>query len=119
MEFPVIMPLRAEDVKPLKEVAKADNHTLLFPTHVIRRSGEVVGYCSMGGMPILNTWVHSERVRARESAMLLNVAENVMRATGSKAVVTPCSADSPFFPLMEKLGYSRMGQTTLNLKRFE
>lgn len=117
--FPRLKPISSrEELEALERAAAADNHSVLAPTHLVVRGGDIVGYASIGGIPILNVWVDSQRVKARESAYLLNAAENVAAATGVRRILLPCSQESPFHPLIEKLGYTRLGVTSLNVKGF-
>jgi hypothetical protein len=115
--FPRLRPLTTrEELIALERSATADNHCVIAPTHLVVRGGDIVGYASLAGVPMLNVWVDSKLVRARESAYLLNAAENILAGSGHRKVLLPCSTDSRFHPLIEKLGYSRLGTTTLNLK---
>lgn len=111
-----VRPIREEDVRPLVAAAAADGHMVIAPTDVIRRGGEVVGYGSLGGAPMVHVWLDSKRVRARETLMLLQYAEATLARQGARQVVMPCWANSPLAPYMAKLGYMKLGETTLYLK---
>lgn len=107
-----------EDVKKLLDLAREDEHTVLFPTHLVTKHGEIVGYGSINAMPMVNVWLHSRKVKARDSLHLLNIAENIAANTGLKSFVMPCSQHSPFHPHMEKLGFNRLGYAELCIKHF-
>lgn len=115
--LPTIRPLKQEEYEPLKEVAKADNHQLLFPTHIVRGDSGILGYASVCATPILNLWLDSKRVGAREGILVLNTIEQGLRMAGREAIVAPCAQESPFYQHIEKLGYECLGHTTLNLKK--
>lgn len=112
-----IRPPRDEkDFERLIQAAKADDHEVIAATDLVWRGKELVGYGSLGGIPMLHVWVARGKVRARESLMLLQYAENVMFRSGSRQVIMPCWDQSPFAPFMEKLGYQKLGTTTLYWK---
>lgn len=115
----MVRPLSSkEDAQKLILLAREDEHTVLFPTHLVTKHGEIVGYGSINAMPMVNVWLHSHKVKARDSLHLLNIAENIAANAGLKQFVMPCSQHSPFFPHMEKLGFKRLGFAELNIKTF-
>jgi hypothetical protein len=115
--FPTLRRLAGQaDLDAVQAAATRDDHVVLAPTHVVVRGGDIVGYGSLAAVPMLHVWLDSQRVKARESAMLLNMAEGILSAQGLRNVIVPCDPRSPFHPYMEKLGYTRLGTTTLNLK---
>lgn len=98
--------------------AKADDHVVLFPTHAVWKNGEIVGYGSINATPMVNVWLDSKRIGPRDSVQLLGVAEALAATQGLKQIIMPCAENSPFFPMMEKLGFKRLGFTSLNVKQF-
>lgn len=107
----------AETRAELERVAAADNHSVILPTHVVTKQGTIAGYASVLPVTLLNVWVDSRTVRARESLELLNFGENLaVNLCGPRPLLTPCAEISPFYGLMEKLGYARLGPTTLHVK---
>ena len=118
--IPWIRPIRAEDLAALKAAAAADQHQVILPTHVIVTNSEgkeeIVGYLSFQSVCLINTWVDSRRLRARESVHLLNTAENLAALNGAKLLLTPCAGQSPFRPYMAGLGYQFAGDTGMFLK---
>lgn len=114
-----VRPLGSQtEVDQLVEAAKSDNHIVLFPTHAVWKGGEIVGYGSINNTPMVNVWLHSKRIAPRDSIQLLGIAEALASSQGLKHIVMPCADTSPFFPMMEKLGFERLGFTSLNVKRF-
>ena len=116
--YPSLRRLRTpEQLAALQAAAASDNHAVVHPTHVITRNGEVVGYASiLAPVALVNVWLHSQKVHARDSLHLLKVGETLAAETGASAVLFPCSVDSPFIGHMERLGFERLGASTLNLK---
>lgn len=120
--FPFLRPMRPEELPALRAAAATDAHQPVMPTHLVVRLDEegreeIVGYASLQAVALLNVWVHSEKVRARESLMLLNTAENVAACNNLHVCAMPCAQQSPFRNLMHKLGYQFLGDTGLFIKR--
>lgn len=113
-----VRPLRtAEQHQQLLRVAAEDNHLVIGPTHLVTRGEEIVGYGSIGGVMLVTAWVHTGKVRARDSWGLLNTAENLAAGLGAAQIALPCAESSPFHPFLDGLGYARLGATTFNLKK--
>lgn len=106
-----------QDQQRLKAVAATDGHQVVAASHVVEREGEIVGYASLGRIHLLNVWVHSRAVRARESLALLNLAENLAAEMGQELICVPCAKSSPFYEYMERFGYRNLGQAGFNLKQ--
>jgi hypothetical protein len=102
----------------LWKAAQADNHTVLFPTHVVEKDGTVAGYASICNTPILHVWLDSRRISPRDSLMLWKRGEQIVKTKGYGSVILPCANTSPFYPLMERQGYSPIIDTTLFGKVF-
>lgn len=112
-----LRPLRSsEELTRLSEAAAADNHTVLAATHLVIKEGAIVGYASLGGIPIMNVWVDSKQVRAVDTLSMMAAAEAVL-AERWQAVVVPCMPTSPLKPYMAKLGYAEIGESVLHLKK--
>ncbi len=112
--------LTARDNEALIAAAATDNHVPLVPTHLVEKNGEIVGYGSVGAVPMLFVWVHSQKVSARESRGLLNLGENLMALQyKGPFICCPCTAESPFFPFMRRLGYQSVGEAGFFLKRIK
>ena len=102
----------------LNAAARADNHIALFPTHAVWKGGKIVGYGSINATPMVNVWLSSKDLGPRDSVQLLGVAEALASNAGLSQIIMPCADSSPFFPMMEKLGFTRLGFTSLNVKKF-
>lgn len=107
---------RIEDIQAVAAAAAADAHQVIAPTDMVLRGEQVVGYASIGRVPMVHTWVDSRHVRPRESFMLLNFGESIASRQGHESIIVPCWEGSPFSPLMERMGYSKLGTTTLWVK---
>lgn len=112
-----VRPVRdVSQVKALVAAAAVDHHTVIAPTEIVWRGTEIVGYGSLGGAPMMHVWLDSKSVRPRESIALLATGETLLARHGHHSVIVPCWDGSPFAPHMERLGYTKLGTTTLYTK---
>jgi|694.fasta_scaffold127905_3 hypothetical protein len=101
-----------EELDAVLKAATEDNHSILLPTHVVRKNGEIVGAASMNAIPVMMIWNHSQRVGARDSIQIKHIHEAVMaEITNGKAYVILCDKDSPYNPMMKSLGYKPFWET--------
>lgn len=100
----------------LAELAAADNHGLVYPTHTVMREGQPIGYVSVGGAPMVHVWMDSQQARVWDSLQLMQHAEHLMRKQGVTSYQIACKDDSPFFDKMERLGFKSMGPVHLFYK---
>lgn len=101
--------------------AQSDEHNPICPTHLaqvlVEGRPQVVGYASIGIVPMVFCWVHSKRVRARDSFTLLRQVEEAARVRAPAGIIcTPCGFGSPFYKYMPKLGYNHCGDGGIFLK---
>lgn len=107
-----------EEFNELKRLALEDNHGVIAPTHPVRKNGKLVGYFSIGspGVPIVLGWLSTKEVLPRESFALINSVENHVALNGATAVCFPMPKESPFYTLMESMGYKNAGSYDLFMK---
>lgn len=102
-----------EEMDQLIAKAKEDNHGVFIPTHPLRKDGELVGYFSIGhpGAILVFAWLSTKELGARDSFSLINAVEGMVAGPpiASGMICWPIPENSPFFPLMEKLGYKDAG----------
>ena len=108
--------IRPEEVQPLIDEAAKDNHGVFRPTHVATKNGEVVGYLSIGSVPLVYTWMHTQKVTPRDSVNALVFVEDVLKHVGADCVCMPCWENSPYYPYMEEFGYLKLITTTMFAK---
>lgn len=109
-----------EDLARLIEASAQDNHRPICPTHLLEREGEILGYASIGCVPMVFCWVDSRKVRARQSFALLAQAEQLAAAYAPVNVIcVPCTAESPFAPFMGRLGYHQLGEAMFLVKNLK
>lgn len=99
-----IRPYTQADEANLKATCEADKHIVLYPTHIVEKSGEIIGSLSINAVPTVYLWMHTEKAKARDSVMVQNFLDNFM-ATFTPVYMVPCVATSPYFDYMKKVGY--------------
>ena len=83
------------DLETLIKNAKADEHSgVYFPTDVFVKGGEIVGYNSIGAVPMVLSWQHRKKMGPLDSALVLG---NILGTTRQyKHICIPCDPDSPY-----------------------
>lgn len=106
-----------EELNLLANGAKEQNHGVFFPTHPLRKHGELVGYFSIApaGVVQVFAWL-SKEIPPRESFHLINSVENLVRGGGGLAICFPVPKQSPFHELMEGMGYKNCGNYDFYVK---
>lgn len=99
--------------KRLFEAAAADDHTVIAPTHVMMRGEQIIGYLSLGAMPVIQSWFDSKAGHALDSLKMIEMGEAIIASQGAVAYQVAVSESSPFAPHMERLGYKKVFTTTL------
>lgn len=113
---PLIRPCRQGDLAALDAAAKADNHIVVAPTHLVLKDNQIAGYVSLGAIPMVLVWMDTKQAKVRDSICLLNFIENMAVNGGAKHLSLPCVTSSPFRPFMERVGFVSCGQHDLLIK---
>lgn len=93
--------------------AQADQHMVLNPTHVMLKGGKIVGYLSLNGLPMVHCWFDSQNKHALDSLKMMEHGVTAFRERGVRDFTVACADNSPFSPHMERLGFKKLGTTTL------
>lgn len=109
--------IRDNEISELLERAADDNHVVLAPTHVVEKAGEIVGYLSVGAVPIVNVWMDSRRMGPADSVRVLSQLDAVMDYAGQPTYFMPCSQESPFHSVMDKIGFEHLMDTQLFVRK--
>lgn len=112
-----IRPVKPEEIPGLEEAAKADSHILVLPTHIVQKGNEAVGYLSLGVVPTVMLWYHTQKMKTRDTWLATQVYENLMRAKGHAATMVLVQESSPLFPLMSHAGYEDGGVVHMFVKQ--
>lgn len=100
--------IRPGEFDAVRAAAEADNDGVVFPTHVMRREGEIVGAMGINSTPLLTLWMHRQKTSAFDSIAVLDRVADFMRFTGRTAYAAPCARTSPFYPHLQKLGFREL-----------
>lgn len=93
-----------QDLPELHKNAAEDNHAGVYlPTHVSVKDGRIVGYLSVGVVPMILTWQDTKRVTPLDSIRLLSKVEGI--TDQYKHICFPCDPESPYNRLLPKAGY--------------
>ena len=111
-----IYPISASIMPQLIAEAAKDNHIVIAPTHVIRKGDDIVGYASVGGMPLVHWWLDTKKGTAIDTVRIQKECEKALKNTGVNVYQILCSNESPYILVMEKLGYKLLGQSNLYVK---
>ena len=109
-----IRAVEEEDMSALQEMAKADDHAVIAPSLIVEKDGQIIGY--LGMVPTVLVWLDSQRVKARDSLIVANTYENLLRAQWNGVIAVPCVNKSPLKEYLPKLGYFGATDVTLFLK---
>jgi len=111
-------PANPELLRALVETAAADGHNVFGATHLITKRGQIAGYMSLGMIPTVHTWFSTKLLKASDSLLTIKAAENQLALTSVPGVIIPVSPDSPFHPVMERMGYKKLYSADLFIKEF-
>lgn len=123
----LLLPLRArnqaeqealpERVARLSEAARQDNHMVVAPTHIVDLGGEMIGYLSINGLPTVRAWFDSRHKNVLRSKRMIEDGELIVREQGHPAYIIGVSPQSPFLPHMAGLGFERLGDQVVFIKK--
>lgn len=100
-----IRTIREADLPILESLAKADQHSVVFPTHVVEKGQQMIGYLSIANVPTVLLWLDTTRAVVRDSFAVMNFVENTISDRGGHSILLPCNEKSPFRPFIEQIGY--------------
>jgi hypothetical protein len=97
----------------LNQAAAADAHRVINPTHLMMKGGKIVGYLSIGALPVVHCWFDTKNPQVADSLKMIEHGETVCRTQGVRDYTVACAETSPFSQHMPRLGYTKLGTTTL------
>ena len=97
-----IRPFRPEDGEQLVKNAAADGHAVYFPTFVIEKNHEIVGYLSTA-VPVVLSWQDSKKMTAIDSLQEIKFIEGAL--ANQPFICIPCDPESPYMRFLPKAGY--------------
>lgn len=110
-ELPItVHPVRGpDDFARINEAAAEDNH-YMSPTHFVLKDGEIVGCFNIG--PTVHWWMHSKKTRREDSRFAFCALDTLQRQSGLDHYLILCNHDSPYYPVVEEFGFSRVVENT-------
>lgn len=112
-----VRPYAPNDYAELAQAARADSgHIAVAPTHVVEKEGRIVGYFSLGAIPLALVWLDTKACQVLDTVVVVSTYENLARAMGHQALCVPCSKTSPFYQYMKKNGFVEMSDMTMFVK---
>jgi hypothetical protein len=106
-----------ELVKAIAQAAAADDHQCIAPTHVMVKGDQIIGYLSLGGMPVVQAWFDTKNPHVLDSLKMIEHGETALAEAGAQTYMVAVSEQSPFRPHLERLGFQPVMETTLWIKR--
>lgn len=100
-----------EEHEALIALADGENHLVIHPSQVIAKDDKPIGYLSIFSAPIVLAYFSEKECDPRSTVQAIEAAEAHMRALGHKHYFVLCDNYSPFFQVMEKLGFKQVFQT--------
>jgi hypothetical protein len=116
MTGPIISPTKEEDLAELHKMALADHHSVILPSHTVKKGNQIIGCLSIAQAPMVLVYMNTERSVAIDSYCVSNLFENLLAAHGSKSICVPCHVKSPLRPYMESVGYKAYGTHDIMIK---
>lgn len=107
----------AARVGALQEAAAADQHIVIAPTHLMLKGEKIIGYLSLGGLPVVQAWFDSKSPHASDSLKMIETGEAILADKGVHAYAVACAEHSPFTPHLPRLGFRRLMTTVLWTKQ--
>lgn len=116
-QFASLQPFKNKDeLQRVIQLAAEDQHTVINPTDVVMKNGQIAGYLSIANTPIVIGHFSTRIMRARDSFNLIHVAEHVVRrSTGAANVVWPIGESSPFYKFFPEMGYKELAVEPVKL----
>ena len=105
-----------EELKLVIEEGKKDNHSLLNPTHVVKKNNEIIGAWSLAGVPLVTAWNKTDSVNKRDSLQIQNIVNALMSEKNQDVYLIACDKDSNYTKFMERVGYKPYWETILYIK---
>jgi hypothetical protein len=92
-----------KDREQLEKNAKADGHSVYFPTHVLEKDGEIVGYLSLNAVPLVLSWQDTKKMGPIDSVEEIGYIKGSLQ--NFPFICIPCDPDSPYMKFLPKAGF--------------
>ena len=116
MAFPEIIKIGNDQQRIATiKAAENDNHNFPFPTHTVIKDGQISGALSVAAVPLVLLWSNTETMKTRDSLIVDIALKTIISDRGIKFFYAACDVDSPYFQLLDKVGYRDPWATSLFL----
>ena len=103
-----LIPLVTDEMKNAVHQAAAENNDgVLDPTHAVVKKGEIVGAISIQ-VQAASWWMHTEKSGRRDSLSVLQCLDTLMLDREIFKYLMPCKDTSPYYKIMEKVGFRKL-----------
>ena len=102
-----------DEVKKVLAAIAADNDKLIAPNWVVERHGEIIGAASLGVVPLVMVWNHSQKITPKDSMHLKLAYDIAMEAKGHRQYWMACNKHSPYNAHMTQLGFKPIWETEI------
>jgi len=116
MTGPAIRAAMTEDMPELERLASEDGHSVILPSHVVERGGQIIGALSMATVPMFLVYMSLKHATRIDSFCTNVFMQTAAKDHGDKVICVPCHVKSPLRPYMERVGYSPYGTHDLMFK---
>lgn len=104
----VLIRIKNEAMRDAAHAAALEDHDGVFePTHLVMKDGEIVGAISLQ-VSCASWWMHSEKTNVMDSMRVFNGLDALMVESGKLQYHVPCKKDSPYYKLMQRVGFEEL-----------
>jgi hypothetical protein len=105
-----------EELQAVERAAKADDHNVIRPGVAFLRDGVPIGYAGIATVPCVTFWLDTKRATVIDSMTAHSFIEGKLHTEGVDLFLMPIEEKSPYFRLMEQVGYVKTNYTHLFMK---
>jgi hypothetical protein len=111
-----IRPPNKENLARLVTDAKEHNVQVIHATDILERGGEIVGYVSIGSMPVVHMYFNPTKAVPQDYLTMMAYWEGVLARNNIHDFWLPCESTSKLLPFVERLGYMKTPLDNVFLK---
>ena len=89
------------------KAAQENDEGVMDPTHAVIRDGEIIGAISIN-VSCASWWMHTEKSGRRDSLSVLQCLDTLMLDRNIFKYLMPCKDTSPYYKIMEKVGFRKL-----------
>lgn len=105
-----------EQVRRAMELASEQSHPVIAPSHVVYKGTEQAGYFTVANIPVWFGHLSPKLITPKDTFRLIRSVEDRILDTGTHAILTFVSKESPLHKKMSELGYMNTGNADVFVK---